>query len=138
MAAKPPPVCKVILLCDEVLRDPVTNKTSVIGIFDTFVVPSFPGSTSPCTAFLKLVDAFGEFTITAEIHDLKEGTIAFRSSGSSQYCSSAGRSAGELWFPIFALLFTHPGPYDLIVFADENEIDRVQFNVRTLGDLADA
>ena len=35
---KPPPVCKAILLCDTVLVDIESGRTSVIGITDTFRV----------------------------------------------------------------------------------------------------
>jgi len=132
---KPPPVCKAILLCDEVVRDAETHKTSVIGIFDTFVVPGFPGSTSPCKLFLLLIDAIGAFEIMAEIHDLKDGNVIARSP--SRTIGSPGkRTQGEQWLPVPALPVAHSGPYDLIVFADENEIDRVQFKVKTLGGIA--
>ena len=67
IGAKRPPICTAILLCDSVIRDDETQKTSIIGIFDTFYVESLPGRTSPCMIFLRLVDGVGRFAITAEV-----------------------------------------------------------------------
>ena len=131
-ATKPPPVCKAILLCDNVTRDRTTGKSSVIGIFDTFLVSSLPGSTSPCKLFLALVDGIGEYTIRAEVHDLKEGAALARSP-TGEINFPQRRIQRELWLPVAALSFTHPGSYDLVVFADDNEIDRVQFKVQLPG-----
>ncbi len=132
-ANKPPPVCKAILLCDEVIRDPDTHKTSVIGIFDTLLVPSFPFVLQPCTVFLSLVDVIGEFALTAEVLDLKDGLVLARSPRPSQIGVPGMRTKGEQWLPVNVVL-THRGTYDLVVFADEIEIDRVQFQALTHGD----
>ncbi len=53
--SKPPPVCKAILLCDQVIRDVSTGKASLIGIFEAFVLASVPGHTQPIKAFFSLL-----------------------------------------------------------------------------------
>jgi hypothetical protein len=129
--AKPAPTCKAILLCDDVIRDETTHKTSVIGIFDTFYLPSLPGPTSPCKIFLLLADAVGRYSITAEVHDTKRGVVLFRSPGSGEFASPGKTTKGELWLPVSALPFDAAGAYDLVVFADKTEVGRVQFKVRS-------
>ncbi len=40
--------CQADILCESVIRDEFSNKTTIVGIFDTFFVPDFPGFTAPC------------------------------------------------------------------------------------------
>lgn len=127
------PFCQAILLCDEVTRDKETGKTSIAGIFDTFYVPSFPGLTSACQVFLLVRDVVGQYTLTAEIHDEAQGVVLFRSPESGKLGTPGQISKGEIWLPVSPLLFDRPGIFDLVVFARENEIGRVLFNVRASG-----
>ena len=130
-AAKSAPVCKAILLCDEVVRNPKTHKSDVKGIFDTFVLPSFPGSTPECKVFLVLVDAVGRYTITAEIFDPTHGVVLYRSPGSGKFGSPRRTTKGELVLPVSSLYFDRDGDYDIVVFADSAEVARVQFKVQS-------
>lgn len=136
MSAKPSPVCKAILLCDEVTRDPVTHKTSVIGIFTTFVAPSFPVSMHPCTVYLQLIDVIGELELTAEVLDLEDGLVLARSLVPAQFGSHGERTSGEKWLPVNVVL-AHAGTYDLVVYADGAEIDRIKFHALTREDRTD-
>ncbi len=126
---KTPPVCGAILLCDAVIRDEETHKSSVIGIFDTFVLQSLPGQTSQCRLFLHLVDAVGRFAITAEVHDVAQRVVLFRSPGVGVFGDATKTTSGELWLPVSALTFDQTGAYDMVVFADNTEVGRIQFRV---------
>jgi hypothetical protein len=129
-ASKTPPACGVILLCDAVIRDEATHKSSVIGIFDTFVLQSLPGQTSPCGLFLHLVDAVGRFAITAEVHDVAQRVVLFRSPGVGEFGDPTIKTSGELWLPVSALTFDQTGAYEMVVFADNSEVGRIQFSVK--------
>jgi hypothetical protein len=129
-SARRAPVCKAILLCDKVTRDEVTYKTNLIGIFDTFVLPAFPGPTAPCKIFLLLRDGIGRHSITAEVHDPERGLILFRSPGAGEFGSPGESASGELWLPIAALPFERPGTYAMVVFADGVEVARTPFKVK--------
>jgi len=128
--AKATPVCRAILLCDEVIRDETTHKSSVIGIFDTFRLASLPGPTPPCKIFLRLADGVGTHSITAEVHDPKRGVVLLRSPGAGEFGAPGKRASGELWLPVTALMFDRPGAYEMVVFADGVEVGRAQFNVK--------
>jgi hypothetical protein len=130
-AAKSAPVCKAILLCDDVSRDPKTHKSDVNGVFDTFVLPSFPGSTPECKVFLVLVDAVGRYTIRAEVYDPTRGVVLYRSPGSGKFGSPRKTTKGELVLPVSSLYFDQDGDYEIVVFADSAEVARVQFKVRS-------
>lgn len=128
--ANPAPFCQAILLCDDVRHDEGTKKTDIIGIFDTFCVPSLPGLTPPFKLFLLLVDAVGRYVLTAEIRDPAQGVVLFRSPDGVEFGAPGQRSKGEIGLPVSSLRFDRTGAYELVVFADENEIGRLQFLVQ--------
>jgi hypothetical protein len=129
---KPPPKCKAILLCDQVIVDALTRKVSIIGTFDSFNTPSFPGMTAQFTAFMQMTDGHGEYRIAIEIHDLQEGTVLGRAEGAP--ISFPDRTAKLNYFiPVPPLPLAHAGRYDFVVFADGQEIDRQQFEAREIG-----
>jgi Family of unknown function (DUF6941) len=129
-ATKTKPVCQAMLLCDTVIRDESTHKTTVVGIFDTFYLISLPGYTSRCMIFLRLVDAVGRFEITAEVRDPARGIVLFRSPGAGQFGHPRKRTCGEMSLPVAPLAFDQDGDYHMVVFADEWEIGRAQFKVK--------
>jgi hypothetical protein len=132
-ATKKPPTCAAMLICDSVIRDEITRKTSVIGIFDTFCLESFPGQTTPCTIYLRLVDGIGRFAISAEVQDPARGIVLFRSPGAGACGSPSKETSEELWLPVAPLLFEQDGGYDIVLFADETELGRVQFKIKRSG-----
>jgi hypothetical protein len=129
---RPPPVCKAILLCDQVIVDARTNKVSVIGIFTFFGLPQFPGQTFPVTAFLQLTNGIGKYALTVEIHDLSTGRVIARAElAEVEFEDRATKS--NVVFSVPALPLQHPGIYDFVVLADDQEIDRQQFTALKIG-----
>jgi hypothetical protein len=125
-AGKPPPKCKAILLCDQTIIEMVTRKVSVIGIFDNFVLPQFPGMTRPATAFLQLVTGIGRYEIVIEIQDLRDNRVLARAAGPGVEFPERLQKM-NLMIPIPPLPLHHPGVYDVVVYANGQEIDRQQF-----------
>ena len=125
-AQKPPPRCKAILLCDQAIVEAVTGKVSLIGIFDRFTLRKFPGHIRQFTAFLQLTDGIGSYKITIEVHDLREDRILARAAIVQMTFQDRSGKA-NLMIPVPPLLLKHPGGYDFVVLADDQEIDRQQF-----------
>jgi hypothetical protein len=122
---KPPPKCKAILLCDQVLIDARTGKISIIGVFEEFVIRRRPGAIAPCNAFLQLTDGIGKYGITVEAHDLREDKIVARTEVTEiEFQERASIQNLIIKLPI---LIEHDGSYDFVVFADGQEIDRQRF-----------
>jgi len=119
-----------MLLCDSAVRDGVTHKTNITGVFDTFRLKSLPGQTSPCTIFLRFAEAVGGLSITVEVHNPTDGTVLF---GSSESGNPTAETSGELGLPLAPLTFDQTGIFDMVVFAAGVEVGRVQFRV-TLRD----
>jgi Family of unknown function (DUF6941) len=107
------PICQSLLLCDSVIRDEVTHKTTVIGIFDTFYLPVFPGETPACMVFLTLGGRGGRYRIAAEVHDRENGVVLFRSPGFAKFGHPSKATSGELHLPVAPLSFDQPGEFDV-------------------------
>jgi len=123
---KPPPKCKAILLCDQVIIDRLTGKTSVIGIFEKFVLPRFPGFTRPVNAFVQLTDGIGKCNLMVEVHDLQKNEVIGRAQGFGVEFIDRLTKISVI-IPVPSLPMAHPGTYDFVVSADGQEIDRQKF-----------
>jgi hypothetical protein len=126
---KPPPKCKAILICDQVIVDALSRKHSVIGVFETFFAPGFPGLTPSFFAFVQMVDGIGTYQLTIEVHDLDENSVIARMGvfpiEFPERVNKANFVCNILPFPL-----PHAGVYDLVVLADGQEIDRQKFEAR--------
>ena len=129
MATKP--VCKAILLCDQAILEHGTHKLSLVGIFDSFFVGQGQ-ATVRATAFLQITDAVGNYKLAVEIEDLATGDVVARSS-SSEIAIDDPLLGANVIIPIPRLPL-HPGEYDLVVRANEDEIDRQKFKVALRGE----
>ena len=122
----PPPRCKAILLCDQVLVDALTGHYSAIGIFDVFRLPVFPGPTRPFAVYVQLTSGIGSYAITLEIHDLSDNNLLARASGPViNFPERSAKAHVIILSPPVGL--PSPGPYDFVVLANGQEIDRQQF-----------
>ena len=126
----PPPRCKASLLCEKTIIEAGTGGVSLIGIIGGFVVPQVPGMTRPFTAYLHLTDGIAnhKYEITVEIHDLSNGTIIARATLPKVRWGDR-LSRINLLIPVPPLQVQHAGAYDLVVFANQQEIDRQKFGV---------
>lgn len=133
----PPPVCKAILLCDAILSDPFTGKSSVIGIFERFVVPQFPGNTSPFFLYMQMTSGIGSYRITVEMRSIPDGqNIARADVIDMEFKDRAEKNL--LVLPIPPLPLPKAGEYDFIVFANDQEIDRQRFTAVSRPENKDA
>src|SRR5690348_700706 len=122
---KPPPKCKAILLCERTIIEEKTGIPSIIGAFDRFFVGSLPSTTGRFSVFLQLIDGLGEYRVTIQIRDLAEGEPIVQSPPRSVQIAKLELSTVIIECP--PLEVTHPGAYDLVVLADDQEIDKQQF-----------
>jgi hypothetical protein len=122
----PPPVCKAILICQQVVFDPDAYRLDLLGILDTFRLASFPGRTMPFTLFTLLTGAQGEQELWIEAHDLRSGQRLGQTP--PDRVSFADRTAMRMWScKCPPLLLPEPGSYDLILYCAAGEIDRLSF-----------
>jgi hypothetical protein len=131
-AEKPLPRCKAILLCDHTIVEAGTGKVSLIGIVHAFAFPTFPALTRPMTAYLQLTEGIGRYEVGLEIRDLAMSQAIAQARGAA--IEFADRLATvQLMLPIPALALQHMGPYEVLVFANGQEIDRQKFTALSVA-----
>ena len=83
MMVRHTPIAKPVFICDEIVRDDASGKTSILNMFD-FVRPPepavFPFKLRKLCVFAELSDGFGEFQFRVEIARLDTGDVVTRSS----------------------------------------------------------
>jgi hypothetical protein len=125
---KPPPKCKAMLLCERTILEVGSNKWSVIGIIHKVVCPRLPAHVLPINAFIQLTEGTGTYAITAGVWDLSTDKPLAQGQGAT--VEFADRlSVLQFALPLPPLLITHTGSFDVVVFADGQEIDRQKFTV---------
>jgi hypothetical protein len=127
--AVPPPKCKAILLCDQTIIEAGTGKVSVIGVFDSFMLPKVPFVSRPCTVFVQLADGIGSHTVEVEVHDLTNGVVIAKGAVGPEIAWPERPGKHNLLIPLPPLPISHVGEYDLVIFARNQEIDRQKFTV---------
>ncbi|MBN2713149.1 MAG: hypothetical protein JXR97_12075 [Planctomycetes bacterium] len=73
----PMPLCRAILLADQIITDIETGKKSLIGIYSHVVSPKIP-CTKNISIYGQLSDMQGEYTIVLEMINLKTGALVHR------------------------------------------------------------
>ena len=131
-AQKPPPTCKALLLCDKTIIEAVTDKVSIIGVFDALRVPSVPGKTPPFTVFIQLTDGIGRYDVVIEIHDLAKDVVLGRGTGIGLNWPQKLLKLNVM-IPCPPIPVARAGLYDLVVIANGEEIDRQKFAVIDLS-----
>ena len=122
----PKPKCKALLLCDETILEAVTGKISLIGVFRNFVLDKYPGYTRTFHVFTQMTDAQGRYSIVAEVRDLSTDSVIAKATGLG--IKIADRlDVVNIVLPAPPLPIPHEGVYDVILFANGEEIDRQQF-----------
>ena len=122
----PPPVCKAILLCDAVLADPFSGKSSIVGIFEQFMVPKFPGMTAQFFVYVQMTSGIGRYRIMIEVRNVEQDqSIATANVAEMEFKDRAHKNI--LILPVPPLPLPRAGEYDFIVLADGQEIDRQKF-----------
>jgi hypothetical protein len=103
------------------------QKMSVVGIFDRFTVPQFPGLTAPCFVYVQMTSGIGHYQFSVEIRDTDLDQPIARSADLAQAVFKDRTVKQVLIIPIPPLPLPRAGRYDFIVFANGQEVDRQVF-----------
>jgi len=124
--AAPHPVCKAILLCQNVDADSsgsldLTGVVNNLFVDESMVAP-------PIELFCQITDAMGHYEFLAEIHDLTTNQIVARSEP-TVFDVADPLMAIDVIVHNPELQFQTMGLHDLVIFANGEEVDRKQFGV---------
>lgn len=134
---KPPPRCKTILICERTIIEAGSGSVSLIAAFDRFELHQFPSHSRAFEIYLVLVDGIGRYDVVVEIYDLRDGTILGRLPPIKiEWPERLARMT--VIIPIAPIPLDHAGEYDIVVFGNGQEIDRLKFSAVELGEERDA
>ena len=108
-----PPVPKIVafIVCDEIHRDPATNKAYLLGIFNQVMVREFPGKHEHMHVYVSLVNGHGKARAALSLR-CDEGTReVFRAQGEIEFPNPL--AVVEMDFEIRRLLLPKAGEYQL-------------------------
>lgn len=123
----PHPALNAMLVCDLVIREEVTGKTSLIGIFENVSAHQFPAQCGFLSVYVKLGDAQGEYGIRLELVQLED----LRVIGRGQFRATFGDRMipAELIFQIGNLVFEGRGHYEFRLYANDRWVGSKSLNV---------
>jgi hypothetical protein len=125
---KPPPKCKALLICDHCREDPLSARISLVNLVESFRAGNFPSHSPLFTVFAQLVDGIGSYAVSLEVHDLLDGDVAARTHiGDVTFPERPAKM--DVIIPDVSVLIPHAGRFDLVLFANGQELDRQFFDV---------
>ncbi len=126
----PPPKCKAILLCERTIIEAGTGRITLIGLFEELEIRPVPGKSGPFVIYLLLTDGIvgRDYEISIEIHDLDNDIVVARAADTVVRWTDRFTKV-NLLFPVPSLDVECAGSYDIIVFADRQEVDRQRFEI---------
>src|SRR4051812_27049655 len=120
---KPLPKCKAFLLCERCIIEERTRCISLINLFDTFRLKTFPSRCPSFFAFVQLVDGIGRYQLEIEVHDLEDDSLIGRSEPIvAEFPVRPMRRSFSI--PIRSLVLPREGRFDFILLGNGAEIER--------------
>ena len=123
VATAPIPSVIAMLICDQVIAEQVTNKKSLIGIFDNFNSLVFPVPMPRIAIYVKLADASGVYTFKLRMVNLKNESLVAEIGVQARIADATQYS--ELALNLGNLVVPEAGKYEFQLYADDVYLHRV-------------
>ncbi len=120
---------KAILICDQIIHESVTNKKSLIGIFEDIHISAFPHSYPRIAVYVNLTDAHGKYVLELRLVSSADNSVIGSGKTPEVQIDSPLRTC-EFALQIQNLVFRNPGFYEFQVFANAELIATKAFNVK--------
>jgi len=127
MTDKPSPTGLAIVVCDQIIEDKLTNKKSLIGIFNQIGAGSFPCRHPHMAVFVSLTEGRGGCAARLRIAQEDAGTVVAELNGQIQFPDI--HAVVELNFDLVGLTFPQPGLYSIEFYCDDALILERRFHV---------
>ncbi len=124
MADPPIPSVVAMLICDQIITEHVTNKKSLIGVFDNFNSLSFPTLSQRLAVYVKLADAIGNYLFKLRIVKLKDESL-IAEIGIQAHITSDASQYSELALSIGNIPVPEPGKYEFQLYSGDDYLHRV-------------
>lgn len=113
------PELKAILVCDSVIADKLTDKYTLIGIFDRIYLVKFPTAYSPVCLYVAFTGALGDYSIRIEFYDRGEDKRLANIPLPRGIHSSDRLKVNQVVCQFPPLQFPHEGNYEIRVYAND-------------------
>jgi len=123
MSDVPVPTVLAMLLCDSVIVDQMTNKKSLIGVFQDLNAPVFPAQTN-CSLYVRLADAVGAYALRIRFVDLN-GEVLVNEFPPINATFTDPLAPAEVAVNIVGLQVPGEGKYEFQLYADEIYLSRI-------------
>ncbi len=126
--AKPPPVLLAVVICDLIIRDELTKKLSLIGVFSAIHGVNLPVTlASSMHLYAALTDGRGEYRSRIVVRHLETETAVFQAEGPLMFQDP--QQVVELNFRLPQVSFPQWGRYEVALFADDQWLGSRTFAV---------
>jgi len=126
--AKPPkPILNAMLICDQTIREELTGKISVIGIFGAIQSSRFPVYHHSLSIYANLGDAQGSYRLRLEL--LRADTMQAIGRAETTVEVRDRMLPAEFVFDLRQLVFDRPGRYQFELYANDESVGSRSFQV---------
>jgi hypothetical protein len=129
---KPKPIILALILCDQIIREVVTNKVSLIGTFNGIFSHSFPFTHANLWVFIAITEGRGTVKCKLRMVSLNDNTVIFDLPGQIEFGGPA--SVGELVFQLQQVRFENPGTYAIEFWTGDDLLASRKVNVQKADD----
>lgn len=130
MPVKPPPVVLAIVICDLIIRDELTKKLTLVGVFSAIYGAKLPVVLSGSMhLYAALTDGRGEYKSRIVIRHLETETIIFQAEGPLVFQDP--QQVVELNIKLPQVSFPHWGRYEISLLSEDQLLGSRTFTVRT-------
>ncbi len=123
----PPPTGLAIVICDQIIEDKLTNKKSLIGIFNQIAAPQFPCRHPRMCVFVSLTEGRGACEARLRVGHEESGNTIAELKGQIQFADI--HTVAEINFDLVGLQFSEPGLYSIEFYCDDNLVLERRFHV---------
>ena len=116
----PTPTAISLSLCNQVILDRQTSKSSVIGIFTGLAVDQFPSVAERFSVFASLTDAVGDGTIEIAAIQLASGNQIYSQKGQISFPDRF--TVINVNFRVRTISFPSPGSYSILLKLDGESV----------------
>ena len=125
MAEAPIPSVVAMLLCDQIINEQVTNKKSLIGVFDNFNSLTFPVILPRLAVYVKMADAVGDYTFKLRMVKLKDESLIAEIGFQARITGAAVGQYSELALNMGNVPLPEPGKYEFQLYSGEDYLHRI-------------
>ena len=116
-----------VIICDNIITDPSTNKKTLFGLFNNIIAPSFPVNLQKICIFVTIYNGNGKYNANFKIIHSDDSEAIYEAKGPVKF--EDPNHVVEMGFIIEDLVFPKPGIYSIEFYCDEELISDRRFTV---------